>query len=58
MVTIVSAPEHHPAIESLIEQVYREERELAPLLQSLSVRVALLNERGKPVKEYALGKFW
>jgi hypothetical protein len=51
MLTVVSAPEHHRAIESLIEQVYREEVELDPLLQSLSVKVALLNQRGKPVKE-------
>src|SRR5262245_66622137 len=56
MLTVVSAPENHPAIESLIEQVYREEAELAPLLQSVSVQVALLNPRGKPVKEYSLGK--
>jgi hypothetical protein len=56
MLTVVSAPEHHPAIESLIEQVYREEAELSPLLQSVSVQVALLNQRGKSVKEYALGK--
>jgi hypothetical protein len=56
MLTVVSAPEHHPAIESLIEQVYRQEADLAPLLQSLSVQVALLNQQGKPVKEYALGK--
>jgi hypothetical protein len=56
MLTVVSAPENHPAIESLIEQVYREEAELAPLLQSVSVQLALLNPRGKPVKEYALGE--
>ena len=56
MLTVVSAPEHHPAIEALIEQMYREEAELAPLLQSLCVQVALVNQRGKPAKEYALGK--
>jgi hypothetical protein len=56
MLTVVSAPEIHPAIESLIEQVYQQESELAPLLQTLSVQVALLNQRGKPVKEYSLGK--
>jgi hypothetical protein len=56
MLTVVSALEHHPAIESLLEQVYSEEAELAPLLQSVSVQVALLNAEGKPVKEYALGK--
>lgn len=56
MLTVVSAPENHTAIESLIEQVYREEAELAPLLQSVNVQVAMLNPRGKPVKEYTLGK--
>jgi len=55
IITIVSAPENHPAIESMIEQMYREEAELAPLLQSLSVQVALLNQRGKPLKEFGLG---
>ena len=56
MLTVVSAPEHHVGIESLIDHVYREEAELSPLLQAVSVQVALLNARGKPVKEYALGK--
>jgi hypothetical protein len=56
MLTVSSTPEHHPAIASLIEQVYRDEAELGPLLQSLSVRVALLNERGEPMEEYALGE--
>ncbi len=55
MLTVVSAPEHHPAIESLIEKVYREEAELAPLFQAVGVQVALLNARSKPVKEYMLG---
>lgn len=54
MLTVVTPPEYHPAIESLIAQVYREETELAPLLQAVSVRVALLNPQGKPVKKYVL----
>lgn len=56
MLTVVSAPEHHSDIESIIEKVYREEAELAPILQSLKVQIALLNSRGKPVKEYAFEK--
>src|SRR5262245_25585496 len=56
MLTIVSAPEHHSAIEALLEHVYREEAELAPLLQSLNVQVALLTRQGKQVKEYTLGE--
>jgi hypothetical protein len=56
MFTIISAPEHHPAIEALLERVYREEAELAPLLQSLSVQVSLFNRQGKSVKEYELGE--
>jgi hypothetical protein len=56
MLTVVSQPEHHTAIESLIDSVYREEADLAPLLQSLHVDVAMLNPRGKPVKEFRLGQ--
>src|SRR4051812_13636753 len=53
MFSVVSAQEHYPAIESLLDKVYREEAELSPLLRSVQVRVALLNSRGKPVKEYS-----
>jgi hypothetical protein len=56
MLTVTAAPEHHPAIEALIGRIHRQEAELAPLFQSVSVRVALLNQQGKPVKEYTLGK--
>jgi hypothetical protein len=56
MFTIVCNPEDHAAIESVLKQVYDEEKELSPLLQSVNVEVALLNKRGKPVKEYNLGK--
>jgi hypothetical protein len=55
MLTVVSAPEHHAAIESQIEQVYRAETELASLFQRVGVQVALLDLRGKPAKEYTLG---
>jgi hypothetical protein len=56
MFTIVSPPEHHAELESIMEQLYREEVQLAPLLQSLNVQVTFLNGRGKPVKEYTLGQ--
>jgi len=56
MLTVVSDPEHHAGIELLIQQVYRDEAELAPLLQSVNVQVALLNARGRPVKEFTLGR--
>ena len=57
MFTVVSAPEHHTAIESVIQQVCRDEAELAPLLDSLEVRVALfINLGGESVKEYALAE--
>ena len=55
--TVVSAPQHHNAIESLIKQVYRDEAALAPLLQSLEVQVALfIDPGGRPVKEYTLAE--
>jgi len=55
--TVVSAPEHHTAIESMIQQVCHDEAELAPLLQSLEVRVALyINSEGEAVKEYVLAE--
>jgi hypothetical protein len=57
MFTVVSAPEHHTAIESVIQQVCRDEAELAPLLHSLEVRVALFsNPEGESVKEYSLAE--
>jgi hypothetical protein len=53
--TVVSVPEHHAAIEAMIQQVCRDEAALAPLLQSLEVRVALyIDPDGEAVKEYAL----
>jgi hypothetical protein len=55
MFTVVSASENHPAIEAVLKQVYDEEQDLSPLLKSVNVSVALLNARGKPVKEYSLG---
>jgi hypothetical protein len=57
MFTVVSAPEHHSAIESEIQRVCLDEAELAPLLRSLEVRVGLfVDPRGDPVKEYILAK--
>jgi hypothetical protein len=55
MFTVVSAPENHEAIEAVLKQVYEDEQDLSPLLRSVNVDVALLNARGKPVKEYSLG---
>ena len=55
MFTIVCNPDNHAAIESALKQVYDEEKELSPLLKSVNVEVALLNKRGKPVREYSLG---
>jgi hypothetical protein len=55
--TVVSVPEHHTAIESVIQQACHDEAELAPLLQSLAVRVALyIDPDGEAVKEYALAE--
>jgi hypothetical protein len=55
MFTVVSAPENHEAIESVLKQVYEDEQDLSPLLKAVNVDVALLNARGKPVREYSLG---
>ena len=54
MLTVVTATANHDGVQRLLDQVYREEAELAPLLHTLELKVALLNERGKPVKEYSL----
>jgi len=54
---VVSAPEHHTAIESVIQQVCRDEAELAPLLYSLEVRVAFfINPEGEAVKDFSLAQ--
>jgi len=53
--TVVSPDENHEAIESFLRQVYEAEQNLSPLLKSVNVDVALLNQRGKPVKKYSLG---
>jgi hypothetical protein len=55
--TVVSAPEHHSCIESVIQRVCSDGNEFAPVLQSLEVRVSLfIKADGEPVKEYALAK--
>ena len=55
MFTVVAALEDYEPVESVLMQIYEEERELSPLLRSVNVDIALLNSRGKPVKEYSLG---
>ena len=37
MFTVVSAPENHQAIESVLKKVYDDEQELSPLLTSVNV---------------------
>jgi hypothetical protein len=54
--TVVSKPEFHSAIESVIQRVCHDETELSPLLQSLEVRVALHNLKEVIIKEYVLAK--
>lgn len=55
MFTVVCDAEHHNAIEDAIQQIYHNETQLAPLLQSVDVDVALLKPRGKTAtKEYLL----
>jgi hypothetical protein len=53
--TVVAAPEHHAAIESTLAQASRDEANLAPVLRSVEVRVALhVKAEEDPVKQYAL----
>jgi hypothetical protein len=55
--TVVSASEHHAAIESVIQQICGGKGELDQVLQSLEVRVALfLKDDGQPAKEYIVVK--
>lgn len=56
MLTVVCELEHQPAIEEAIGHIYHNEEQLAPLLQSVDVDVALLKPRGrsKAEKEYTL----
>ena len=56
MFTVVCEAEHHAAIEEIISQVYQNEAQLALLLQSVDVDVALLKPCGKQAKEYTLGR--
>jgi len=56
VLTVVSAPEHHAAIESLLDDAYGDEAGWSPLVQGVEVQVALLNLRGKPIMEYALAQ--
>jgi hypothetical protein len=56
ILTVMSPPDAHAAIESRLAEVYRGELELAPLLQSFQVEVALLTRSGKPVRKYTLGQ--
>jgi hypothetical protein len=55
MFTVVSAPQDHEVIESVLRQVYEDEKDLSPMLRSVNVDVALLDSHGDPVKEYSLG---
>lgn len=47
-------PALHAFAEALFRDVYESETELAPLLQSVEVQVALLGEDGQPVKQFVL----
>jgi hypothetical protein len=55
MLTVVSDPKLHAGFKSIIQQIYTEEVTLSPLLKSLNVIVALLNQQGQPQEEYQLG---
>ncbi|HEX5446981.1 MAG TPA: hypothetical protein VFW87_24410 [Pirellulales bacterium] len=54
MFTVVCESDHHAAIEEAIGRLYHSEIELAPLLQSVDVDIALLKPGGsrKAEKEY------
>jgi len=54
MLTVVSDPALHQSFKGIIQKIYTEETTLSPLLKSLDVMVALLNQRGQPEEEYRL----
>ena len=54
MLTVVSAPENHTAIERMLKEAYREPT-LSQALGGVEVQVMLLNSNGKTAKEYHLG---
>ena len=55
MFTVTAPPELYGGFTDLLDKVYREDAELAPLLQRVPVNVAVLNAKGKPACEYRLG---
>jgi hypothetical protein len=55
MLTVVSDPKLHAGFKGIIQKIYTEEAALSPLLKSLNVMVALLNQGGQPQEEYQLG---
>ena len=55
LLTVVSDPAHHAAFAAIIQKIYSEEATLSPLLKSMKVAVALLNQKGQPQREYQLG---
>lgn len=55
MFTLVSDVALHPFLKYLLAQVYEGEQELSPILKSVKVPVALLDESGQPKEEYELG---
>jgi hypothetical protein len=55
MFAIVGGPQELSGAEQFLAEACRDDPELAPVLQSLSAEVALLDEDGNPVKEYKIG---
>ncbi len=53
MFTIIAPESLHHDCEDVLNRVYREEADLAPLLQAMGVKANLLNERGKPRRSWS-----
>ena len=56
MFVFTSDVQNHPWIRDLMDNIYRNEATLGPMLKALKVTVALLNPAGTPAAEYTLGQ--
>ncbi len=51
--TIIAPEALHHECQDVLNRVYREEAELAPLLQAMGVKASLLDEKGKPRRSWS-----
>lgn len=56
MLTFTLSPELNEVSTVLLDELYSQDGELSSLLRQVSVKVAILNQKRKPVCEYLLGQ--